>query len=217
MTTPRAVRDDVANALDYLLTAELAHAINSVAIYGSRVSWTAFDKSASFLLGRGHPDIDQFLAWVVAGAYSAILYDGSVIQVTYDVDGGRITRHRLAYLPCPYDSDLELLSLGEPLADVVERYRSREPVLRSPLRFDYDPASTSGAHSATHLTINSPDCRIPCTAPVHVLRFLDFVFRAFYPRLWTAHRPFFDQGATRRMGAKTLGEQDRVAMHLMWN
>lgn len=219
MTTTRVVRDDINNLLDYLLQSGIAVYINTVSIDGTRVSWNALDPSIPFLTSRGDPCLEDYRRWALAGAYSAYLFDGALLQLTYDVEGGEITGHRLAYIPCPYRLDPGMLRL-DPLLDVVDIHAADNPtgmVLHSAVRFDYDPASAAPGHPASHLTINSAHCRIACAAPMHVGRFADFVFRHFYPHIWFAHRPYFSGGATRRIGERTLTEDERTSPHLSWS
>ncbi len=220
MTTIRLVRDDVKNVLDYLTDAELALFANEVSIGSTRVSWHAHDPTAEFITNRTHATIDQYLAWLSAGIYSAVLLDGSLLQITYDVQGGKITGHRLAYVPCPYIIDPVFLEEGEPIGDVIEMYNESEVsniALRSPIRFDFDPKSAKSGHPAAHLTINSVDCRIACVAPMNVHRFIDFVFRHFYPQLRMAHLPFFVEAAKRQFGENVLIDEDRKIPHMMWD
>ncbi|MGK3957607.1 DUF2290 domain-containing protein [Arthrobacter sp. R4] len=183
----------------------------------SRVSFHVYDPTADFLTSRAHPTLDQYLAWIQSGAYSVILFDGSLLQLTYDVSGGAVSGHRLAYIPCPYELDLDLLAEGEPIADIVELHIGQVPVLRSPIRFDFDPAAAKPGHPATHMTLNATSCRIGCIAPMHALRFVDFVFRNFYSDLWEAHWPFFESAERRHIGTRTLAETDRRIPHFSWD
>ncbi|GAA1732965.1 hypothetical protein GCM10009680_86870 [Streptomyces yatensis] len=131
---------------------------------------------------------------------------------------GPAAGHRLAYIPTPYRMDPDLVRV-EPLLDVVNIYAADTPtsmVLHSAIRFDYDPASAAPGHPASHLTLNSIQCRIACAAPMHVGRFMDFIFRHFYAGLWAAHRSYFTEGATRHIGERTLTDDDRTSPHLMW-
>lgn len=219
MVTTRAVRRDVKDVLDYLIESEIALYANEVSMGATRVSWHAQDPDAAFLTTRDHATVSQYLEWVKLGSYSAILLDGSLLQISYQVASGEVSGHRLAYIPCPFILDVRLLSEGEPLADVVEVYRDSEAVrmaLRSPVRFDYDPAAVKEGHPSMHMTINSADCRIACVAPMHVYRFVDFIFRSFYPALHFAHRDFFARGAHRHIGSRVIADDDRVHPHLMW-
>jgi hypothetical protein len=88
--------------------------------------------------------------------------------------------------------------------------------LRSPVRFDYDPSAAAPGHPPAHMTINAADCRIACVSPMHVLRFVDFVFRNFYRALHTAHRDFFAKASTRHVGQRVLNDDEALGMHVMW-
>ncbi|MFJ8697341.1 DUF2290 domain-containing protein [Streptomyces roseolilacinus] len=148
----------------------------------------------------------------------ALLFDGSLLQITYEVEGGKIAGHRLAYVPCPCRLDSELVR-QEPILEIVDLHVASEPtnmVLHSAVRFDFDPGSAAPGHPATHLTINSANCRIACAAPMHIGRFTDFVFRHFYPTLWKAHLPFFSRSPTRNAGPRTLTDDERDSPHLFW-
>jgi hypothetical protein len=219
LATTRSVRDDVKEVLDYLQDAELAIFTNEVSFDNSRVSWHTHDPGASFIVNRDHATLDQFCAWVNSAALSAILFDGSLLQITYDVANGEVVRHRLAYVPCPFIIDTELLHEGEALADIIEVYSDNHPeqmALRSPVRFDYDPSAAAPGHPPAHMTINGADCRIACVSPMHVLRFVDFVFRNFYKALHAAHRDFFSQASTRHVGERVLPEDEAGNPHIMW-
>lgn len=219
MATTRSVRDDVKEVLDYLQDAELAIFTNEVSFDNSRVSWHSRDPNASFIVSRDHATLDQFCAWVSSAALSAILFDGSLLQITYDVENGEIVRHRLAYIPCPFIIDTELLHEGVSLIDIIDVYSDsqlQQMALRSPVRFDYDPSAAGPGHPPAHMTINAADCRIACVSPMHVLRFVDFVFRNFYKALHTAHRDFFSQALTRHVGQRVLSNDEAAGLHVMW-
>jgi hypothetical protein len=220
------MRDEIANVLDYLSDAELTLNVNPVSgrewAEGprrmTRVSWYGHDPKASFLVTRQHGTIEQYLHWVTTGAYSAVLLDASLLQITYELAGNNIVGHRLAYIPCPFIVDTEFLEEGNPIDDVVGMYAElSDVVLRSPIRFDYDRKSARTNHPSAHLTLNSSDCRIACVAPMHVLRFTDFIFRHFYPALWEAHSPFFEAAAWRHLGSSVITGEDRGSPHLMWD
>ncbi|MEV6527212.1 DUF2290 domain-containing protein [Longispora sp. NPDC051575] len=218
MTTTRSIRDEVQNVLDYLVDAELVRYANGISMGARRVTWHAHNPAAEFMTTRLHANLEQYLHWVTNGIYSAILRDGSLLQITYEIANGRITGHRLAYIPCPFLLDESLLDEGEPLADVVSLYGDiRDVALRSPVRFDYDFAAAGPGHPAAHMTINSVDCRIACIAPMHVLRFVDFIYQHFYPQYWRAHAPFFAEAVWRHVGQLEIVDSDRRMLHLAWD
>lgn len=227
-TSSRAVRDDIQNALDYLVDADLCLAANPVGILAKsplkdgvqveRVRFVPYGREEAFLISHGQPGIAQYLAWLRAGFYSAVLFDGSLIQLTYDVSAnGKVVGHRLAYMPCPYDIDPDLFEHGS-LLDIIELYDgSTDIALRSQLRFDFDPATSTLGHPAAHLTFNSPHCRIACIAPTHVMRFLAFVFQNYYPTQWRFHEVFFETSLWRHLGDPVLATDDRFSPHLSWD
>ena len=217
MTTVSVIENQIRNALDYLLNAELAQFATAVSMSQTVVSWHPYGREGAFIESFEHPTIDQYVTWLEDGDYSALLYDGSLIQLFYEVEDREVTRHRLSYFPCPYSLDRALLRAGEPLADIVELYRDSDTVLRSPIRFDFDCEAAAQGHPASHFTINGVDCRIACVAPLHVMRFLDFIFRHFHAQLHAAHGPFFEEAHAQHIGPPTLEDDDRRQVHFAWD
>lgn len=215
-TSSRGVANDVRNVLDFLQESDLALYVNGVDERPDRVTFHRHDPTAEFLLDHAHPGVDQYRRWVEVGAYSAVLADASLLQLTYDIADGKVSGHRLAYIPCPFEVDSDLLE-SEPILDVVDLHRDREPLLRSPIRFDFDPAAAKPGHPAAHMTINGMDCRVACVAPIHPLRFVDFVFRHFYPTMWAAQEEFFASAPYRHFGKAVLADDDRKSLHIMWD
>ncbi|WP_191907814.1 DUF2290 domain-containing protein [Nocardioides cynanchi] len=201
------------------MDSELAAHRNPVSISESVVSFHGYaPKGSPFILNRRHPTIEQYRYWVEHGEYSALLFDGSLLQLAYTVKDGELAGHRLAYVPCPYDVDQQFVMGGDPLLEVIDLfYADAEPLLRTPVRMDFDPDSAKPGHPEVHLTINGSDCRIACVAPLHVLRFVSFVFEQFYPAYWRAHKGFFAPGHTRHVGPKKILEVEQIGLHLSWN
>lgn len=223
VSTPRALLDDIRNALDYLFESGLALYINAHSVRNERLTWLAAGLAGGgFDFGGPHATIELYRDWTSAGHYSAVLTDASLLQMTYDWRDGDIGGHRLVYVPCPVAPDLELLHEGEPIVDVVdlalESGLETRVLLRTPVRFDFDPQAAGPYHPASHVTVNSSACRIPCVAPLHPYRFLDFVFRHFYPDAWFAHSRFFAAGAGRTIGDPTIipGDQASIQVHMNW-
>ncbi len=216
-TTTRALADSLQNILDYLIDAGLALYANPLFTTQTRVSFIRHQPKAAFLIDRSHPGIEQYLSWVTTGSYSAILMDASLLQMSFTVEGGQVIEHRLAYIPCPFAVDQEMLLSGESIADIVDLYRDGDALMRTPMRFDYDPAASKQGHPASHVTLNGADCRIACVSPMHPMRFVDFVFRSFYPDQWIVHKPFFGPAAWRHLGPVVITEDERQGIHMMWD
>jgi hypothetical protein len=216
--TTRSLQTEIQNALDYLLASDIALLTQPTQVNGARVTWCPFKSSATFLPQRRRTScLGDYRHWVDEGHFSAMLYDGSLLQITYDVAGGAVVGHRLAYVPCPFDLDIELLQT-DPIGDVIDIYAAggaEAVALQSSLRFDYDPAAAAPGHAAAHLTVNAADCRVPCAAPLRLGHFFDFVFRNFYEPLWDVH-PFLDGMSRSDWGGRTVTEDEAARMHVAW-
>ncbi|MFG2947569.1 DUF2290 domain-containing protein [Streptomyces adustus] len=79
-----------------------------------------------FLTHRGDPDLQDYRRWAKVSAFSAYLFDRALLQLTYDVERGAMTGHRLAYIPAPYRMEPDLIRI-EPLPDVVDIYVADTP------------------------------------------------------------------------------------------
>ena len=217
MVTSRVIKAEVEGVLDYLVESEIALHVNTVSNELGSVSWRRFGSAERFLPNRGRPSTSDYRGWLVAGDYSAVLYDGALIQLTYQVDGAMLTTHRLAYVPPPFHMDVDMLQ-SFPLVDVFDLYAqgsTTDVVLSTVLRFDFDSAAAREGHPASHLTLNHPDCRIACIAPVRVGLFFEFVFRHFYYSLWRAH-PFFGGLPKSGWGRVSATEGERQGIHMSW-
>jgi hypothetical protein len=216
--TARALWDSINNAFDFLFDKQVLLYTQSVALRATSVSWHSYSP-ADFLLDDDGT-INQYLRWLSSGQYSAMLLDGSLLQMSYRVEGGGVVQHRLNYVPCPVALDEDALAAGDPVAELVELQAADDPfssvVLRSAVRFDYDPANAAEGHPAAHLTINDVDCRIACVAPLHPHRFLAFVFQHFYPALHLEHAAWFTGAGSRNLRYRAVADRDRQSIHLSW-
>jgi hypothetical protein len=215
----RPLYTDIQNALDFLLLSELALYANPVSLSPTRLGWHTPTPGAAFLLSYGSATVAQYLEWVRHGVYSAVLRDGGLLQISYDVRDEAVVGHRLAYVPCPVDVDQELLDEGEPLEDVVSLLLTagtQTIAMRTPLRFDFDAAAARPGHPAAHFSLNSADCRVACVAPLHPYRFVDFVFQHFYPRYRRVHEAWFDSAGRRRLGSRVITDDERQKVHVSW-
>jgi hypothetical protein len=216
-TEPRRIATAVRNVLDFMWNAELLIALSQVSESPTAVAWHALEKGAGLLEGHEHANVEQYLSWLRTGHYSCILIDGSILQMSYNLEEGRVIKHRLAYIPCPWKWDSSLLDEGFSLEEALEIHADEHTLMRSSVRFDLDLRAAKKGHPASHLTFNSTDCRIACTAPVHPHRFAGFVFKHFYALHWQQHRSFFDSAPYRHLGDPVIADDDRNDIHLNWN
>src|SRR4051794_6112027 len=120
MTTPNALCRTVKQLLDDLLDHDLVAFVNPTAVVGDdTVTWRSPTPLERFVDFADYPTVRTYRRWAEAGEYSALLPDGSLLQLRYRVVGGQVTAHRLAYVPCPYRVDEDLLAT-EPLSDVLD-------------------------------------------------------------------------------------------------
>lgn len=116
-------------------------------------------------------------------AYNVRMADGALIQMAYEFQGRRLLKHRLAYLPSvrsdPFQQNPEVYLADETFGDVAAAL-----AVSIPLRFDFHASDERHQvldHPKCHLTLGDwPECRIPVSAPVPPVIFVDFLLRSFY-------------------------------------
>jgi len=95
------------------------HALKSYEPEHRTLTYTAIPDKEEYPRGR-FSRIEEYLYALKWGEYSAVLYDGSVIQIEYRDRNSEIWFHRLCYQPCPVDIDLSDRSAFEaPLDETV--------------------------------------------------------------------------------------------------
>jgi len=223
--TPKGYRSKVQNALDALLRTQLAVDCQTpVLIPGTngfhRVSWPAnAETDDGWLFAEDFNVVKTYFGWLSARQYSAVLLDGALLQITFDFRNDRLAGHRLAFIPCPFvitEEDQELL-LVEPILDVLGMYlneREDRLRLRTPIRFDYHPDAACAEHPASHMTLNTQECRIPLSGPLTLDQFVEFVFRHFYPTILSANDFLLDGDSSR--WSRHIAEQHEYWLHVNW-
>lgn len=204
----------------------LAHYNLSVLDEGTgRVSWIRHS-AESMIDDFSYLTVDNYLQWARRDDYSALLPDGSLIQMTYTLAGSEIVGHRLCYVPSPVTTLADWQEaideggwIGGDYAEIVSELlleSHAHSALKSMIRFDYDPYNSSVGHPASHLTINSVDCRIPCIAPLSPFDFVTFVFEHFYPAERKRLDHFFEGLPKTQRSANVLLETHRSSIHVAW-
>jgi hypothetical protein len=213
-----SLRNDLRNFLDLLIAKEIAllatPPIEARDRGRLRLSWPGF--ASGQLFRNKSSTIEEYCEWIRAGAYSAILFDGAILQISFDLDGTKVVGHRLSYFPCPFDIDSTRLR-EEPLLDVLEDFRHTPDAirLRSPIRFDFDPAHRTLGHPQTHMTALWDHCRWAVATPLSLGHFVRFVFRHFYPSLW-AQYPFLRNWSQTRVAKGEITEAEASLLHISW-
>ena len=215
MKTPTQTRTELNYLVDILIQHEVALIANRIVVQSigplKRVTWAppalAFVPAAS-------GSIEEYCGFLSAHAFTAVLRDGAILQLSYDFRDGDLCGHRLCFYPCPFDVDPRDL-LAEPVMDVIDVYRSgttAEVRLRSPIRFDYSRDDSQEDHPTSHMHILSPDCRCPVAAPLGIGLFMQFVFRHFYRDLWRQHAFLREWPA--ELGTRTIRADEETQLHI---
>jgi hypothetical protein len=215
--TPNGVKVEISRFVEDLLKANLAIATNGVIIAREKqsrlVTWSS--ASEARLTDAVFGTIREYKSMLANGHYTAVLMDGSLIQLSYGFFHSRLIKHRLGYYPCPIMLEADALS-GENLMDHLEVWdpSTYEESIRlwSPVRFDYDQAQASHDHPASHLHLLTEECRIPVHSPLSVGHFVRFIFEHFYPGVWAEHGFIREWPCTQHH--RCLDETHRGKLHL---
>jgi hypothetical protein len=74
--------------------------------------------------------IAEYCAHLSNGAYTVVLFDGALIQLSIDLNHQQIVGYRLCYYPCPFDIDSKDLA-SFPLLDLIQLHlKGRMDLLR---------------------------------------------------------------------------------------
>jgi hypothetical protein len=201
------IRDELIYGLNLLLAADLVIDANNVVIAeaGGRinVSW-ATAPNLGYLLSD-FATLEQYRAVLVNRDYNILLADGSIVQVSYQVEGDEVTRHRLCYFSCPISVDTDEIS-EYGLDDFIDLLRADEFRSRlrlvSPIRFDFDAEFFDEYHHYSHVTTIKKTCRVPAFGPLSVGHFLRFVLSYFYQGYFSNDESFDELQA--RFYSRTL-------------
>lgn len=125
--------------------------------------------------------------------FSAVLFDGAILQLSYTFTGNDLKKHRLYYFPCPIhftEEEVQRLTISDLLEFLdVDQFRRRLRI-EGPIRFDYDKDAGELEHPAVHLTLSRSTSRIPVAYPMSVGHFVRFVLSQFYPDIWRSVEAF---------------------------
>jgi hypothetical protein len=215
--TAQGMEADLRNFADLLLHNQIAIVTNPVAQerVGARVrvTWRSSSVDVAPLTASPFASIGEYYQYVLNQAYLAILFDGALLQISFDFRGKKVVGHRLCYYPCPFEIPPEEFT-EIPILDLIEIYQEAALDLlrlRSPLRFDYDPRNPTEGHPASHLHMIRSHCRCPVFGPVTLGHFIHFIFCYFYPPLWREHR--FLRELPRELGEKTIMPVEEAYLH----
>jgi hypothetical protein len=172
------------------------------------VTWASAPSSLFDATSAQFATIAEYRGIISGRQYHCMLADGSVLQFGYLFHDEDLIKHRLCFYPCPFifsPLDIQDIQPGDDFVALFDIYLERELQkmqealgtsfsgqvmdlrMRTPIRFDYDPAAQRENHAASHLHLLKEESRWPVFGPLSVGHFVRFVFKHFYPDLWAKY------------------------------
>src|SRR4051812_6722394 len=106
-TTPSRVQAEVKNLRDLLVAKDIAIAANQIAIRrvgtAHRVTWQSNADAAQVLTASEFATVQDYCQQLAANAYTVVLFDGSILQISFDLRRAHIIGHRFCFFPCPFN------------------------------------------------------------------------------------------------------------------
>lgn len=206
--TLNEARSLVAKLNAQLLQSGLAIAANPVIPIrlGDRVrlSWPEAKNRPGVFADQHFAALSEYRTFVMGNHYTALLNEGSMLQISFDFKRDEMVASRFCFYPCPLEfpengyphdfeawNDLlesELLSqidalaperIGPDGADLIGTGGLLR--LRSPLRFDFESENRAAAEPCSHVHINGGGARIPVYAALSLSQFTTFIVNNYYP------------------------------------
>ncbi|AFM42753.1 hypothetical protein Desaci_3875 [Desulfosporosinus acidiphilus SJ4] len=150
------------------------------------LSWSNHE-SGKFNTGEYFLKLEQYKKIIRNNSYLCILYDGSLIRVSYTFQNNILLGHNLLWWPAPYaypNVTIDDFSPSELMEEFLNDLTWHEVLnMRSPVRIDFDPKVASEIHPATHIHMQHKDCRMYVEKPLCFNRFINFILKNNYPNL----------------------------------
>lgn len=184
--------DQINSTLNMLCEKSLAISCNYVAEvdirnHHCRITWNNH-VSGRANSGNSFTKLNQYVHILSNNSYHCLLFDGSLIRANFEFEDNILLIQNLLWWPAPYDYEYgSFLKDGYAPVDLVEEFFEEnhwyEHVkMRSPIRIDFDSNNNSVKHPQSHMHIQHEDARLNTDTPICFNRFVDFIFRNFYPQ-----------------------------------
>lgn len=136
--------------------------------------------------GKAFMRLEQYLHILETNSYHCLLFDGSIIRANFVFEDDFLIEQNLLWWPAPYDYG-QLLQDGYPPVELMLDFYGdsawHEAIkMRSPVRIDFDCGNNTANHPHSHLHIQNEETRLNTNHPICFSRFVEFVFRNFYPQ-----------------------------------
>lgn len=146
------------------------------------------------------------------------LPDGGLLIFQYTfLPSNQLLKHRLSFFPNPnlptveeapelYDNDILY-------SDII-----KERIVRFPIRVDYDPDNYQPKlHPHAHITLGQfENCRIPLNQPVSPNRFLHFILRNFYHKIFQRNLNIFEKKIVRCTAVNCITDRETSMPHFVF-
>lgn len=161
------------------------------------------------LLDEHRGSLHEYFAIYKAGAYTALMSDYAILQISAWYHKEKIIEYRYVYHQCPFRQrdliEAELLPI-----DVLELFdfsKHPEDLMLSALwRFELAPQDARPGHPASHVHVCDPSFRLGVAKSYSIRTFLRFVLEGFYPDAWQSVEPIW--GGYRADSDRTLDDSD---------
>ncbi|MCC0567571.1 DUF2290 domain-containing protein [Brevibacillus borstelensis] len=183
------LKEQINNSLELLKTLNLVRFYNEIGeeylkdedLY--RLSWKNHTGGRN-VSSNAFLKINQYLEILESGAYHAILFDYSIIRVSFSFSGDELVSQNLLWWPCPVEVDFEDEEFDS-FAEIVNLFlQEREYYrMRSPVRIDLDTSNDSPEHPKAHMHIQHPKSRINTEEPICFNTFVKFIINNYYPQI----------------------------------
>lgn len=160
-------------------------------------------------------NVGEYLKFLDGRHYQFQLNDGSLIQLSYDFDKvGHIKSSRLVWYPCPVQFTLEELEYDS-IRELVITTPTENINCLAPIRLDFSPDQIAHNHSSTHIHLGMEHFRLPVHRAMEPSRFIRFIIRTIYPKIWETN-PVFKK-CEDWFAQDALNDDDRHYGFLGWN
>lgn len=122
-----------------------------------------------------------------SGAYHCLLFDGSIIRISFEFENSKLSRHSLLWWPAPFDIDFmnnNEMELSEIYEDFLTDSNWNEKLrMRSPIRIDFSSDDENEIHPQVHMHTQNNETRISVSKYMCFNGFIAYIFYNCYPKL----------------------------------
>lgn len=177
------------STLDMLLDKKLAYSINHVPKIDRHkrectITWNNHIPSRENS-GKSFTRISQYEYILKNNSYHCIMYDGSIIRVSFCFSDGYLISENLLWCPSPFAENADLLGEFTPHELLEDIYGDKDWYkwisMRTPIRIDFDSKKHEDRHTSAHVHFQHHDTHVDVLKPICFNRFIEFIIYTCYP------------------------------------